>query len=143
MHASEITHDRASDHNVMKVRDDKISVGDMHVDAQRGEKQAGKTAHGEKSEEAESVEHGRIVIDRTFVHRGCPVKDLDRGRHSNQITEQRENQGGVNRDSGDEHVVRPYQEAEDRDGDGRKGYEAVAENALAREAGDDLADDAH
>ena len=37
----------------------------------------------------------------------------------------------------------PDQEAEDGDGEAREGDEAVAEDALAREAGDQLADHAH
>ena len=39
--------------------------------------------------------------------------------------------------------MRPDQKSEDSDGDRREGHEAVAENTLAREAGDDFAHDAH
>ena len=44
---------------------------------------------------------------------------------------------------GDEHVVGPDQEADRGDRQARHRDEAVAEDALAREAGDDLADHAH
>ena len=40
-------------------------------------------------------------------------------------------------------MVSPDQKAEDGDRDGRERHEAVAEDALAREAGDDFGDDAH
>src|SRR5258708_19779544 len=40
-------------------------------------------------------------------------------------------------------MVSPNQEAENRDGDRRERYEAVAEDAFAREARNDLSDDAH
>ena len=43
----------------------------------------------------------------------------------------------------DEQVVAPDQEAEHRDGHAGEGDEAVAEDRLAREDGDDLADHAH
>src|SRR5271169_1118878 len=39
--------------------------------------------------------------------------------------------------------MRPDQKSEDGDGDRRQRYEAIAEDPLAREAGDDLADDSH
>ena len=39
--------------------------------------------------------------------------------------------------------MRPHQEPEHGDGDGSQRHELVAEDALARETGDDLADDAH
>ena len=39
MHAAQISHDRAADHDVVEVGDDEISVGDVHVDAERGQKQ--------------------------------------------------------------------------------------------------------
>jgi len=57
--------------------------------------------------------------------------------------EEREDQGGVNRHSGDEHVVRPDEEAENGDGYARQGDELEAEDAFAREAGDEFTDDAH
>ena len=50
---------------------------------------------------------------------------------------------GVHRLAADEHVVAPDQEAEHGDRQAREGDEAVAEDRLAREAGDDLADHAH
>ena len=50
---------------------------------------------------------------------------------------------GVDRLAGDEHVVAPDQEAQDRDGHAREGDDLVAENPLARKTGNDLADHAH
>ncbi len=42
-----------------------------------------------------------------------------------------------------EHVVAPDEEADDRDGDGGKRDEAIAEDVLAGESGDDFGHDAH
>jgi len=44
---------------------------------------------------------------------------------------------------GHEHVVAPDEEADYGDADARPGHGLVAENVLAREAGNDLANDAH
>src|SRR4029077_3855998 len=50
---------------------------------------------------------------------------------------------GINGNSSDEHMVRPDEESEDRDGYRGEGDEAISKDALAREAGNDLGDDAH
>ena len=47
---------------------------------------------------------------------------------------------GVDRLAGDEHVVAPDQEAEHRDREAGEGDERVAEDLLAAERGDELAD---
>ena len=43
----------------------------------------------------------------------------------------------------DKHVVSPHQEPQRRDADDGQRHNAIAEDRLAREAGDDLADHAH
>src|ERR1051326_2625206 len=70
--------DAAADHDVMKMRDDKIRVVNVDVDADRREKQAGQAADREEADKSERVEHGRVVRDRSAVQRGGPVEDLDR-----------------------------------------------------------------
>ena len=60
-----------------------------------------------------------------------------------EVAQDREDQPGINRLAGDEHVVAPDQEAEDGDGQLEERHEVVAEDALAREAGDDFADHPH
>ena len=49
----------------------------------------------------------------------------------------------VDRLAGDEHVVSPDQKAQHRDGHAREGDDLVAEDALSREARNDLADHSH
>jgi len=39
MHAAQVSHDDAADHDVMKVRDDEVSVGDVNINAQRGQEE--------------------------------------------------------------------------------------------------------
>ena len=41
MHAAEVGHDRATHHDVVEVRDDKVGVVHVHIDRQRRQKQAG------------------------------------------------------------------------------------------------------
>ena len=53
------------------------------------------------------------------------------------------NQPGVDGLAGDEHVVAPDHEADDRNGHARKRDEFVSEDSLARKSGDQFADDAH
>ena len=96
-----------------------------------------------KAQESEGIEHGRVVVDRALVKSRRPVEDFDGGGNGDGVAEQRKDECRVDGDAGDEHVMRPDQESEDRDGDGREGDEAVAEDALAREAGNDFGDDAH
>jgi len=45
------------DHHVVEVGDDKICVGDVNVDAERGQEQTGQAADGEEANEAEGIEH--------------------------------------------------------------------------------------
>ena len=46
------------------------------------------------------------------------------------IAQQREIQAGVHRHAGDEHVMTPHQEADDRDSDAGSGDEGISEDAL-------------
>src|SRR5579864_6980628 len=76
MHASEVSHERPADHDVVEVCDYEIGVMDMNVDAEGGQKQPGEAAHGEQANETEGVKHGSIV-DRSLVKRGSPVEHFD------------------------------------------------------------------
>ena len=134
---------RAADHDVVEVRDDEVGVGHVDVEAERGEEQAGQAADREQADEADGVEHRRVPRDRALVHRRRPVEDLDRRGNRDQEAQDREDQRRVDRLAGHEHVVAPDQEAEHRDADARERDEAVAEDVLAAEGGDQLADHAH
>ena len=54
---AEVGHDGAADHDVVEVGDDEVGVGDVDVDAERGQEQAREAADGEQADEAEGVEH--------------------------------------------------------------------------------------
>src|SRR5437870_1334322 len=45
MQAAQVRHDRAADHDVMEVGHDKIRVGHVHIDRQRGEYEPGQAAN--------------------------------------------------------------------------------------------------
>ena len=110
MHASEKPHQDATHHDVVEVGDDKISVGDVDINAEGGEEKPGQSADGEKSDKAESVEHGRGIRNRTLVEGSRPVKDFDGRGHADEESQERKNHRGIERDAGHEHVVRPDQE---------------------------------
>jgi hypothetical protein len=88
MNAAQITHDRTADHDVMKVGDDKVGIVHMDVDAEGGEKHTGQAADGKETDEAQGVDHGRVVRDRSFVERGGPIENLDRRRDRHEKTQQ-------------------------------------------------------
>ena len=141
--AGEVAHDRAADHDEVEVGDDEVGVVDVDVDAERGGEQPGQAADQEQAQEAEHPDHRRLHQMAPRVQRRRPVERLDRRRDGHGVGQEREHHRRVDRDAGDEQVVRPDQEAEDGDGQARERDERVAEDVLAREAGDDLADRAH
>src|SRR5581483_1606946 len=68
MYSGQIRDHHASHHNVVKMGDDEVSVGDVHVNAERCQEQSGQATHRKKTDETESVEHWRGVRDGTLVH---------------------------------------------------------------------------
>ena len=114
----------------------------MHVDREHGEDQARQPADDEQADEAHGEQEGRVERDLALIERRRPIVDLDAGRHGDDEAEEGEHRARIHRLAGDEHVVAPDQEADDRDGDRGTGDELVAEHRLARRGGDQLADDA-
>jgi len=84
-----VAHHRSSDHDVVEVSDDEVGVGNVDVDAERREKKSGEAADREESEEAEGVEHGRIVVDGALVESGRPIENFDGGRQCDSIAQER------------------------------------------------------
>src|SRR5882757_8314970 len=140
---ADVTHHSAANHDVVEVGDDEIRVVKMNVQAETGEKETGEAADEEEADEAESVQHRSVVGNGAFVERGGPVKDFDRRRNGNEVAEQREGERGVGGLTSEEHVVGPDKEADYGDGDTGAGDKRIAKDGLAREGGNDFADDAH
>ncbi len=103
----------------------------------RGEEQTRESTNGEETDEAEGVEHRGLVGDRPLVHGGGPVKDLYGRRYGNEITQEREDQGRIQRDSRDEHVMGPDQESNNGDAEYGQRHGFIAEDTLARKAAHD------
>ena len=143
MHAAEKSHDRGADHDVVKVRDHEIGIVQLHVEPERGEKQAGQAADREQADETQRIEHRRLERDMRLVECRRPVEHLDRRRHRDEEGQQREHRAGIGRLPADEHVMAPNQKPERGDRKDRIGHEAIAEHRVAAEAADDLARDAH
>src|SRR5882762_7946318 len=140
---ADVTHHRSANHDVVKVGDDEISVVKMNVQAETGEEETGEAADEEEADEAEGVQHRSVVGNGAFIERGGPVEDFDRRRNGNEVAEQREGERGVGGLTGEEHVVGPDKEADYGDGDAGAGDKRIAKDGLAREGGNDFADDAH
>src|SRR5581483_4583436 len=143
MNPAQITHDRAADHNVVKMRDDEISVSYVNVQPQRGQEKHGHPPDGKQTYKAEGIEHRRVIGYRTLIECCRPVEYLDRRRDGYGVAEEREDHSGVHALAADEHVVTPDQEAEDGNRHARPGDEAVAEDPLPGHIRDQLADHAH
>ena len=141
--AAEIAHHRAAHHDVVKVGHDKVRAVQVHVCGQRGQEQAGQSAHGEQADEAQRVEHRSVVRDRAFIECRGPIEDLDGRRNRHQETQHRKDQSLVHGLSRDEHVMSPHEKAQHRDGYTGECDQLVTKNALPGETGDDFADHAH
>src|SRR5215210_6213265 len=57
VHPSEVAHDRATDHDVVEVRNDEVGIVNMDVEAHRGEEQPSQPADGEQADEPERIQH--------------------------------------------------------------------------------------
>jgi len=113
MDASEIGHDRATNHDVVEMCDDEVGLRDVNIDRQRGEHQARHAADGEEGNETESVKDGRFKRDVALVKRRRPVEDFDGGWNGDEKAQEREDHSGVDRLTADEHVMSPNEEAEE------------------------------
>ena len=134
---------RSSDHDVVEMRHDEISVGDVDVDGYRRQEQSRQSAGREQSDETQRVKHRRLEADLTSVERSGPVENLDRRRHRDDEGQERKDQACVWRLTGDEHVMAPDEEADPGDRDHRIDHEVVAEYPPTREAGNDFGNDSH
>src|ERR1700735_115315 len=61
MNASQVSHHRAADHNVMEMSHNKIGAVQVHVSGERSEKKSSEAAHGEQADKAQRIEHGSVV----------------------------------------------------------------------------------
>ena len=141
--AAEERDDRAAHHHVVEVRDDEVGVVQVDVDAHHAEEDAGEAADrehpaGTPARRASACPDGSSPLYRvatqlkTLIAVGIAIRKVIAQKIVPAST----------RLAAREHVVAPDQEAEDRDRDARERDELVAEDALAREHRDQLADHA-
>ena len=133
---------RAAERRVVEVGDDEVGVGQLPVDGEDGEEDAGDAAHQERGDPAHAVEERDAVLDRAAPQRRDPVEDLHAGRHRDQEAREHEEREHDGRHRRREHVVRPHQQAEEGDAGGGRGDRLVAEDRLAGEHRQDLGEDA-
>ena len=58
----------------MEVRHHEVGIGDVHVKAERRQKHAGQAAHGEQADEAEGIQHRRLVADEPLYRVAVQLK---------------------------------------------------------------------
>ena len=108
----------------------------MHVGGKGSEEQARQAAHGEEADKSQRVEHGSVVRNGAFVKRRGPIENFHCRGDGDQEAKHGENEPSVNRLAGDEHVMSPNQEADNRNGQAGKSDKAVAEDTLSRKTSD-------
>src|SRR2546421_4817741 len=143
MQPAEIPEQRAAHHDVVEVRDDKVRVADVNVYGERSQKQPGHAAESEQTDEAERIEHRRVVRDRSFVKRRRPVEDFNGRGNCDRETQKRKDHSRINRLAGDKQMMAPNQETENGDGQAREGHKLITEDIFAREVRNQLADYTH
>src|SRR3989442_866587 len=94
-----------------------VGGGNGKVRAEAREEEPSEAADHEQANKAERIDHRRIPGDRAFVEGRSPVKKFYRRRDRHQVAEERKGERGVGGLSGNEHVVSPNEEPDDRDGD--------------------------
>ena len=134
---------RSRHQHVMEMGDHVIGIVKVIVDTAIGQHDTRHTTNGEERDHAQRPDHRCTELNGSAPHGRDPAKELDPGRHSYEQGREHERHPQEALHSGGKHVVGPHQEPDDRDGHGRHGHEAVAEDPLAREAGDELRDDPH
>ncbi len=87
-------------------------------------------------------QHRGAEGDRAAPHGGDPAEDLHARGHGDHHRRGDEVALHVERQAGGVHVVCPHDEADAADGDHRVDHRHVAEDRLAAEGRDDVADDA-
>ena len=63
MQSAEIRQQRPADHDVMKVRDDEVRIAQVHIGCERRDEHSRQPADREQTDEAEAVQHRRVVRD--------------------------------------------------------------------------------
>ncbi len=139
--AGEHREDHGAEDRVVEVRDDEVAVGQVEVESRAGEDDAGQAAEEEGRRGSPSPTASGVSMTTLPPHIvPIQLKNFTPGRHRDEHRHHREE--GQQHLAGHVHVVRPDARRECRDGDRREDQRLVAEDRLAREDRDDLADDA-
>src|SRR5690349_18563166 len=117
MQSPQVSEQCSADHDVVEMRDDKVSVAQMDIDREGRHKQTSHAANCEQTDKAEAVEHRSVIRDGSFVQSRGPVKDFDCRRNRDGKTQERKDHPGVNRLAGDKQVMSPDQKTKDCDGE--------------------------
>ncbi|MNT01227.1 hypothetical protein D3C72_1356840 [compost metagenome] len=128
--------------NVVEVSNHVVGVMQRTVEAGVGELNARNATDGEQEDEADRPDHRGREGQRTAPHGRDPREDLDTRRHRDDHGGEDEITLRFERQADRIHVVGPDDEADGADGDHGVGHGEVAEDRLARESGNDVADDA-
>ena len=132
---------RAAEQHVVEVGDHPVRVLEREVDRDGGAERAVDAADQEHRQEPDREQQRRRERQLAAEQGEDPVEHLHAGRDGDEERHQAEERQ-VDR-AGREHVVGPDREAEGPDAGRREHERLVAEQRLAAEDGQDLADHAH
>ena len=135
--------ERSADHDEVEMGHDEVGVVPVDVEALGRRGDARHPAEDEEEEEREEVDERRPDDDRPLSHREHPGEDLDGAEDGDEHRENAERRRVEERHAGDEHVVPPRRETDERDAERGVGDGLVGRRVLVAERGDDLADDPH
>ena len=138
--AAEDREHRTEAQHVMEVRHDIIGVLHVIIDASVREHDAGDAADGEQEDEADREQHWRLEGERSAPHGRDPAEHLHAGRNGDDHRCRSEVHLLIDAHAGGEHVMRPDDEADQRNRDHRIDHSEIAEDGLAAEGRDDLTD---
>ena len=115
----------------MEVSNYKISI--MQVDIQRRvtKEDTGQATGDKHAHKTNGKQHTRCEPDITAPKRRQPVKHLNRRRHGDQQRQQHEYRTQEWIQTRYEHMVRPYEEGQDRNGEHRTNHRHITKDRLA------------
>ncbi|KAG1268205.1 hypothetical protein G6F65_013813 [Rhizopus arrhizus] len=142
VHRGDQREHRAGYQHVVEVRHHEVGVVVLEVGRHDGQHQAGETTDGEQDDEGHRPQHRRLERQRATPHGADPVEHLHAGRDRDQHGGEHEVDLAAQRHAHGEHVVGPDDERQERDRGGGVHHRLVAEQRLAAEGRDDLADHA-
>jgi len=138
VHGSEKRKSDSSKYDKVKMSHHKGCIVYMHISGQCSKYQSGKSPDHKDKNKGSSPEEGNFRTDRSLVHGGDPVKNLDGTWYGNKEGKQGEGPEGSTAHARGKHVVSPYKITYKSNGQCGENNSLVTEDGLFSEGGNDL-----